>query len=39
VGLSIESAHEVLDKRTFTAAVYEEWRLSREYGNIRVSHA
>jgi predicted DsbA family dithiol-disulfide isomerase len=32
VGLSVEAAREVLDKRTFKAAVDEDWKLSREYG-------
>jgi predicted DsbA family dithiol-disulfide isomerase len=32
VGLSVEGAREVLDKRTFKAAVDEDWKLSREYG-------
>ena len=32
VGLSVEGAREVLDTRTFKAAVDEDWKLSREYG-------
>ena len=32
VGLSVEGAREVLDQRTFKAAVDEDWKLSREYG-------
>ena len=32
VGLSVEAAREVLDKRTFKDAVDEDWKLSREYG-------
>jgi predicted DsbA family dithiol-disulfide isomerase len=31
-GLSIEAAREVLDKRTFQAAVDADWELSRRYG-------
>jgi predicted DsbA family dithiol-disulfide isomerase len=32
VGLSVEGAREVLDKRTFKAAVDADWALSRQYG-------
>ena len=32
VGLSVEAAREVLDKRTFKDAVDEDWKLSRQYG-------
>ena len=32
VGLSVEAAREVLDKRTFKDAVDEDWALSRQYG-------
>ena len=32
VGLSVEGAREVLEKRTFKAAVDADWKLSREYG-------
>ena len=32
VGLSVDEAREVLDKRTFKDAVDEDWKLSREYG-------
>lgn len=32
VGLSVEAAREVLEKRMFKAAVDADWRLSREYG-------
>ena len=32
VGLSVEGAREVLEKRTFEAAVDADWALSREYG-------
>ena len=32
VGLSLEGAREVLEKRTFKAAVDADWALSREYG-------
>ena len=32
VGLSVEAAREVLEKRTFQAAVDADWALSREYG-------
>ena len=32
VGLSVDAAREVLDKRTFKDAVDEDWKLSREYG-------
>jgi predicted DsbA family dithiol-disulfide isomerase len=32
VGLSVEAAREVLEKRTFKDAVDEDWKLSREYG-------
>ena len=32
VGLSIDDAREVLEKRTFKAAVEADWRLSRQYG-------
>ena len=32
VGLSVEAAREVLEKRTFTAAVDADWELSRRYG-------
>jgi predicted DsbA family dithiol-disulfide isomerase len=31
-GLSVEGAREVLDKRTFKAAVDADWALSRQYG-------
>ena len=31
-GLSVEGAREVLEQRTFKAAVDEDWKLSREYG-------
>ncbi|MFI5051154.1 MAG: DsbA family protein, partial [Gaiellales bacterium] len=32
VGLSVEGAREVLEKRTFKAAVDADWALSRQYG-------
>jgi predicted DsbA family dithiol-disulfide isomerase len=32
LGLSVEGAREVLEKRTFEAAVAADWALSREYG-------
>jgi predicted DsbA family dithiol-disulfide isomerase len=32
VGLSVEGAREVLEKRTFKEAVDADWKLSREYG-------
>ena len=32
VGLSVEGAREVLEKRTFQAAVDADWELSRRYG-------
>ena len=32
VGLSVDAAREVLDKRTFKDAVDEDWKLSRQYG-------
>jgi predicted DsbA family dithiol-disulfide isomerase len=32
VGLSVEGAREVLEKRTFKDAVDEDWKLSRRYG-------
>ena len=32
VGLSVDAAREVLDKRTFKDAVDEDWELSRQYG-------
>ena len=32
VGLSVDAAREVLDKRTFKAAVDADWKLSRQYG-------
>ena len=32
VGLSVDAAREVLDKRTFKDAVDEDWALSRQYG-------
>ena len=32
VGLSVDGAREVLEKRTFEAAVDEDWKLSRQYG-------
>src|SRR5712691_7953205 len=32
VGLSVDGAREVLEKRTFKAAVDADWKLSREYG-------
>ena len=32
VGLSIDAAREVLEKRTFKAAVDADWKLSRQYG-------
>ena len=32
VGLSIDAAREVLEKRTFREAVDEDWKLSRQYG-------
>ena len=32
VGLSVDAAREVLEKRTFKAAVDADWKLSREYG-------
>ena len=32
VGLSVDGAREVLEKRTFKDAVDEDWQLSREYG-------
>ena len=32
VGLSVEGAREVLEKRTFKDAVDADWKLSREYG-------
>jgi predicted DsbA family dithiol-disulfide isomerase len=32
VGLSVDAAREVLEKRTFEAAVDADWKLSREYG-------
>ena len=31
-GLSVDAAREVLEKRTFKAAVDADWKLSREYG-------
>ena len=31
-GLSVDGAREVLEKRTFKAAVDEDWALSRQYG-------
>ncbi len=32
VGLSVDGARDVLDRRSFEAAVDEDWKLSREYG-------
>jgi predicted DsbA family dithiol-disulfide isomerase len=32
VGLSVDDAREVLEKRTFKSAVDEDWKLSRQYG-------
>jgi predicted DsbA family dithiol-disulfide isomerase len=32
VGLSVDAARKVLEKRTFKNAVDEDWKLSREYG-------
>ena len=32
VGLSVEAAREVLEQRTFKAAVDADWKLSRQYG-------
>ena len=32
VGLSVDAAREVLDKRTFKDAIDEDWALSRQYG-------
>jgi predicted DsbA family dithiol-disulfide isomerase len=32
VGLDVDAAREVLEKRTFKAAVDEDWKLSRAYG-------
>ncbi len=32
VGLPVDAAREVLDKRTFKAAVDADWKLSRQYG-------
>jgi predicted DsbA family dithiol-disulfide isomerase len=32
VGLPVEKAREVLEKRTFKAAVDEDWKLSRQFG-------
>ena len=32
VGLSVDAARDVLDKRTFKDAVDEDWKLSRQYG-------
>jgi predicted DsbA family dithiol-disulfide isomerase len=32
VGLPVETAREVLEKRTFKAAVDADWQLSRQYG-------
>ncbi len=32
VGLSVDGAREVLEKRTFKAAVDADWTLSRQYG-------
>ena len=32
VGLSVDAAREVLEKRTFKAAVDADWKLSRQYG-------
>jgi predicted DsbA family dithiol-disulfide isomerase len=32
VGLSVDDAREVLEKRTFRDAVDADWKLSREYG-------
>jgi predicted DsbA family dithiol-disulfide isomerase len=32
VGLSVDGARDVLEKRTFKAAVDADWKLSREYG-------
>ncbi len=32
VGLSVDGAREVLEKRTFKDAVDEDWKLSRQYG-------
>ena len=32
VGLSVDDAREVLEKRTFKDAVDEDWKLSRQYG-------
>jgi predicted DsbA family dithiol-disulfide isomerase len=32
VGLPVEAAREVLEKRTFKAAVDRDWELSRRYG-------
>ena len=32
VGLSVDAAREVLEQRTFKAAVDQDWKLSRQYG-------
>jgi len=32
VGLSVDAAREVLEKRTFKDAVDADWKLSRQYG-------
>jgi predicted DsbA family dithiol-disulfide isomerase len=32
VGLPVDEAREVLEKRTFSDAVEEDWKLSRQYG-------
>jgi predicted DsbA family dithiol-disulfide isomerase len=32
VGLSVDAARQVLEKRTFKAAIDADWKLSREYG-------
>jgi predicted DsbA family dithiol-disulfide isomerase len=32
VGLPVEAARDVLEKRTFKAAVDADWKLSRDYG-------
>ncbi len=32
VGLPVDAAREVIEKRTFESAVDEDWKLSREYG-------
>jgi predicted DsbA family dithiol-disulfide isomerase len=32
VGLSVDGAREVLEKRTFKEAVDADWKLSRQYG-------